>query len=202
MSKGYESLVEAVKRDCAHGEGCFNPNGCDKEFFITVPEDNPELRKYFKTACKHNVKCFHNYCDKFKWVIDRAKHYGEKLNIPWESILDSWEEMRSYSWNNYYQEANQPEIKHGKVKVFETVDDLTNSFNGLGFRCPRCNGVSSSPYECDSGKEIESGKKCDWKVYGLFKDMGKGVFVYVKDQLRGETIFIPVAWENDQVDGD
>ena len=66
----------------------------------------------------------HKYCDKFKWVIDRAKHYGEKLGIPWEDILDSWESHRDYWYMNYYQECNQPTILSGNVRVFDTVEDL------------------------------------------------------------------------------
>jgi len=44
---------------------------------------------------------------------------------------------------------------------------------------------------------MENGKPCDWKVYGLFKDLGKGVYIFVKEKMRGETIFKPIAWENE-----
>ena len=53
-------------------------------------------------------------------------------------------------------------------------------------RCPSCGKVTADPYEC---------KACGWKVYGLFGDMGKGVFVYVKDKLKGDNIFMPISWE-------
>lgn len=53
--KGYEKLKATVIDDCNKGEGCFNHNGCDKE----------------------RTTCFHRYCDKFKWIVNRAKHYGE-----------------------------------------------------------------------------------------------------------------------------
>lgn len=49
-----------------------------------------------------------------------------------------------------------------------------------------CNGISVSPYECSP---------CDWKVYGLFRDLGKGVYVFVKEHVRGELLFMPLAWE-------
>lgn len=91
MSKGYESLVNKVKIDCDEGEGCFNPNGCDQKF-------------------RRSIKCSHKYCDKFKWIIDRAKHYAEKTGLNWEDILDSWEEDCNYWYMNYYQEAKQPLI--------------------------------------------------------------------------------------------
>lgn len=194
--KGYEKLMEAVIRDCNEGEGCFNPDGCDKEFTKMVPAEGT-MKKYTDMVCKVNTKCFHQYCDKFKWVIDRAKHYGEKLGLNWEDILDSWEADRSYWYMNYYQECNQPEIKGDKVRVFETVDEMLKAIGEKKFRCPACGGISTNPYECNSGKEMSNGKICDWKVYGLFRDLGKGVFVYCKDKLRGETIFMPVAWEKE-----
>ncbi|MCR1953824.1 hypothetical protein NSA24_03115 [Clostridioides mangenotii] len=171
----YEKLKKAVINDCKDGEGCFNPEGCDK----------------------HKSKCSHKYCDKFKWVIERAKHYGDKLELNWEDVLNSWEEDRSYWYMNYYQEANQPEIKGSKVKVFDTIDDLHRAIGGKGFRCPCCGGISKNPYECNSGVEIE-GKECNWKVYGFLRDMGKGAFFYIKSEMKGENIFMPISWENDK----
>lgn len=177
---GYESLMEAVKKDCnaLNSCGCFNPDGCD----------NPDGRigKYGEPGFKW---CTHKYCDKFKWVIDRAKHYGEKAGIPWEGILDAWEKERNYWYMNYYQECNQPKIENGKVRVFDTVRDFRESVgNGL-FRCPRCGGVSTNPYECNAGG-------CDWKIYGLLR--GGGIHVFCKDAMRGEDIFMPLAWEEQE----
>lgn len=166
---GYEKLKASVERDCDCG--CFNPEGCNV----------PNRRKDGKC-------CTHSYCDKFKWVIDRAKQYGEKLGLNWEDILNSWESNRSYWYMNYYQECNEPEINSDKVRVFETVDEMIGSIGKKQFRCPACGGISTNPYACDNGE-------CNWKVYGLFGDMNKGVFVYCKDRLKGETIFLPVAWE-------
>lgn len=179
---GYEKLKEAVTRDC-NGSGpnehcgCFNPDGCNVE--------GHRIGEYGKPGYK---SCFHRYCDKFKWVIDRAKHYEEKTCIPWEQILDSWESRRNYWYMNYYQECNQPEIKSDRVRVFDTLEDLKASIGDKGFRCPSCGKISKSPYECTS-------EGCDWKVYGLFKDLGKSVFVFVKEKIAGETIFMPIAWE-------
>jgi hypothetical protein len=183
---GYEKLKAAVERDCNERNscGCFNENGCDKK--------DGRIGNYGEEGYK---SCFHQYCNKFKWIIDRAKHFGEKLGLNWEDILNSWEEDRDYWYMNYYQECNQPEIKGDKVRVFDTVEDMLKAIGEKKFRCPACGGISTNPYECNSGLEMSKGKKCDWKVYGLFRDMGKGIFVYCKDKLRGETIFMPVAWE-------
>lgn len=176
---GYEKLKEAVMRDCngRDGCGCFNADGCNVE--------GNHIGEYGKPGYK---RCFHRYCDKFKWAIDRAKHYEEKTGIPWEQILDSWESRRDYWYMNYYQDCNQPEINSDRVRVFDTLEDLKASIGDKGFRCPSCGKISKSPYECTA-------EGCDWKVYGLFKDLGKGVFVFVKEKIAGETMFMPIAWE-------
>lgn len=139
---------------------------------------------------------------KVQWIVDRAKNYGKKMKLNWKDILNAWEEDRSYWYMNYYQDANQPLIE-GKVKVFNTVEDMLKVI-GKKFRCPCCNEISTNPYTCNSGKELETGKGkkkktmvCDWKVYGLLGDLGKGLFVYCKDKLRGETIFMPISLEKE-----
>jgi hypothetical protein len=145
----------------------------------------------------------HDYRGKLAWVVDRAKHYGEKLGVDPSAILDAWESNRDYWYMNYYQNGNQPLIDASKIRVFETVEDLkAEIFGKAGFRCPACSGVSTSPYRCNSGLKRKSikGKKevtevCDWKVYGLFMELGKGAFVFVKSELRGERIFMPIHWE-------
>jgi hypothetical protein len=130
-----------------------------------------------------------------KYLRGKLEEYSKALDIPQEEILKSWEEDRTYSAINYYQEANQPSIKADKVRVFETVDEMLKAIGDKKFRCPACNEISTNPYSCNSGEEMEKGKTCDWKVYGLFGDLGKGVFVYIKDKLKGETIFTPISWE-------
>jgi hypothetical protein len=77
---------------------------------------------------------------------------------------------------------------------------MRNSIGEKGFRCPACGGVSKNPYACNSGLPLKGTKNglCDWKVYGLFSDMGKGIFVYCKDKLKGEAIFMPLAWEAEE----
>jgi hypothetical protein len=138
---------------------------------------------------------FHDYRAKLKWVAERAQHYAEKTGILAAEILDAWEKDRRYWYMNYYQEANQPRIEAGKVRVFETPEDLQAAIGTVGFRCPMCRGVSKSPFECDSKQEMSPGKVCDWKVYGLLGHLGKGVYVFVKSRIAGTAIFMPVAWE-------
>lgn len=136
-----------------------------------------------------------DYRETLNWAVERAKHYAEVTGLDAADILDQWEQNRKYWYVGYYQDSNQPKLDPSKVKVFETQEELLLSIGRPEFRCPMCGGISSSPHECNSGKEMNKGKVCDWKVYGLFKDLGKGVYIFVKSELRGETIFCPVSWE-------
>ncbi len=52
---------------------------------------------------------------KFQWVISRAKHYACTTGVSIESILNGWENDRTYSWENYYQENRQPRF-HSNCK--------------------------------------------------------------------------------------
>lgn len=145
----------------------------------------------------------HDYRGKLAWVVERAQHYAEKTGLAAADILDAWEARRDYWYMNYYQDANQPEIQSDKVRVFETVDELRAAIGNSGFRCPHCKGLTTNPYECNSGVKLKlklmngSGKPepCNWKGYGLFGHMGKGICVFVKSELAANHIFMPIAWE-------
>lgn len=172
---------------------------------------NSEGYKKLKAAVDEDEKKspgFHDYTAKLIWALERAKHYAEKTGLSQVSILDSWEKQRSYWYMNFYQDAELPLIEGDSVRVFDVPNDLRESLGKAGFRCPACDGISKSPYTCDSGKKMmalkgkgkkaklaEIDKVCDWKVYGLFRDLGKGVYIFVKSEMRGERIFKPVAWE-------
>lgn len=183
---GYEKLKAAVVSECKEdGPDCFNPQGCDKE-----------------NATRGKKKCLHRHCDKFAWVIGRAKHYAEKTGLEWQGILDAWENWRSDWYHNHYDESRYPEIHDAKpIRIFETMDDLAMAISKRGFRCPACGGISTNPYECDCDKSNihqEDGDVCQWKVWGLLGDLGKGVYVFCKDVGRGERIFMPVKWEEEE----
>jgi hypothetical protein len=160
-------------------------------------EDSEGYKKLSAAVAKDQLKSpgFRDYVGKLQWIIDRAKHYAEKTGLEASDILNAWEAGRGYWYMNYYQDCNQPLIQGDKVRVFETQDDLLNALGIPEFRCPACNGISTNPYECNSGLEMPEGKLCDWKVYGLFTDLGKGIYIFVKDKCAGERIFMPVAWE-------
>lgn len=173
--KGYKRLKESVEWDIKNtkNQDCFfHADGC---------------------CCKDKpVKCFHKYCDKFKWVIDRVNHYAEKTGCSAADILNTWEKDRDYWYMNYYQDGNQPKID--KVRVFETNEEALKSI-GDKFRCPNCKGISTSPTNCNSGVVI-NGKPCDWKSYGLFP-FGT-VKTFVKKPMHLSTHFMPVNWEKEE----
>lgn len=181
--EGYKKLLASVMKDVEKANNCFNPTGCRyiRDKGMLMGGEN---------------KCFHRFCDTFAWALSRAQHYADKTGLEQSVILDAWEKNRDYWYMNYYQDANQPEITNNFVRVFETKEDLKESVGTTGFRCPMCGGVSKSPYTCDTGLEMSEGKICDWKSYGLFGTMGKGVFVFVKSEVYGTAIFKPVAWED------
>ena len=185
--KGIESLTEAVKRDCNRGEECFNANGCDKECTKIIPETNPRLIEMGVTEkCVRVVKCGHQYCNKYKWVLDRAELYAKLTKKTKEDVIKAWEEKRNYWYMNFYQECNQPDI-NGDVKVLMIEDwirQLKEKFgkdpNGWKFKCPSCGGVQSGQDFIDGGiTEFDrkvyfdcigrhvKGKGCNWTLGGL-----------------------------------
>jgi len=128
----------------------------------------------------------------FRWAIGRARHYSHYLGIPVQDILNKWEEERDYWYLNYYQDCNFPKLND--VRVFSTIDAMRKSV-GTQFRCPRCGGVSTDPYECNSGLPIGVDMPCNSKSYGLFRTLGKGVNIFIVETMQRAHIFMPVAWE-------
>lgn len=145
---------------------------------------------------------FHDYRGKLNWIVNRAKHYAEKTGLPPEAILDAWDANRNYWYMNYYQDANQPKIDAARVRVFQTVDEIMAAIGEPRFRCPHCKGVSTEPSQCNSGLEVDliDGKRgtCNWKAWGLFGDLGKGVHLFCVEKMGSQLIFMPIAWEQEQ----
>ena len=146
-------------------------------------------KAYLETYGDTNADCGQTceYCEKFKWAINRAKLYEEKLGIPWREILKSWEDDRSYWFMNYYQDCNQPVPDF----VFENAAEFRAKC-GNQFICPNCGGISTDPYKCNSGKEVK-GKICDWQAYGLIQ-FGL-CYCYCKEERKGTHIFMPVSFQ-------
>lgn len=189
--KGIESLAASVIQDNHESCRAFCP--CCKDDSTILWNI---LTGYTPTADHLSAQCSgndHGHCEcccKFKWTVDRAFEYANATGLNWQDILSTWEQHRNYWYMNYYQPANQPDLSDEKVFVFDDLDAFRNCVGNQGFICPSCGKVSKSPYEC-------SNADCDWKSYGFFKCMGKGAYIFVKSEMRGETIFMPVALAGD-----
>lgn len=130
--------------------------------------------------------------------------YSIALNLSPDELLEAIETKRRYSATNFYQTHNFPPLKD--VTIYATEDEAREDI-GRRFRCPHCGGISTSPYECNSGVEIVRvfGKKpCDWKSYGLFGCLGKGfqftVRTWFPEFPKIERIFMPLNKEKSVTD--
>lgn len=137
--------------------------------------------------------------DGFALVVKEiCLYYAEKLGYDPVEVFKALEKKRDYSYPNYYQWAKFPKLDD--VKVFETGQDLHVAIQPKkGFRCPACSGISKNAQVCDTGIR-KDGKVCDWKSYGLFGTMGKGIrFIVKKNWIYDPVVsscFMPVAMED------
>ena len=191
MKKGRESLMAAVQKDTGEGNNCFNAAGCDKERHKILPQDNPRLVEMgIQTMCVAQTKCTHDYCGKYKWVLDRAEMYAKFIGCTADEVLEAWENDRTYWHQNYYQECNQPEIKAGGpykvVKVKDWLSALQERFGkdpkNWKFVCPACGNIQSGQDFIDAGKQDYNGilysncitrytnsSNCKWSLSGLLQ---------------------------------
>lgn len=160
--KGIESLRESVMHDCVEHENCFNPNGCDK---------------------KGSIKCFHRYCNKYKWVIDRAEHYATIFNKSVDDVIAEWEKYRTYWYMNYYQDCNQPLIKGDNIVMFDDwtkmiIEKYGDKKSNWTFKCPSCGHAQSMKDFEDIDEDpnnayincmgrFDKDKGCDWAANGF-----------------------------------
>lgn len=123
--------------------------------------------------------------------------YAEVLGLSQFDVLVAVEKARDYSAPNYYQEVNFPKLDG--VNVYATRDDFLAAIPSRKFRCPCCKGVSTDPNRCNSGAITSSGKACNWASFGLFRTMGEGLRVILKDSFQNEPviyeIFMPLDLE-------
>lgn len=111
-----------------------------------------------------------------------VEHYAQALDLPKLDILRSLETARDYSAPNYYQESTFPRLDEGSVLIVDNLEDFRRRFPSGQYRCPSCGGISTNAYACDSGQQVGSPLPhvCNWKAYGLFGTMGKGLRVVLK----------------------
>lgn len=185
-ANGVESLAASVVRDMeakARGFCEFCENKPDT-LWETLTEYTPHDDR-IGTFCQ-GCEC----CEKFKWAVDRAYDTALATGLDWREVLSAWEQHRGYWYMNYYQPANQPEIGDPDVFVFDSEDSFVEAVSDKGFTCPMCGHVSQSPYRCER-------EECGWKSFGFLGCLGEGAYVFIKSEMRGETIFMPVALAGD-----
>ncbi|ODN41505.1 hypothetical protein [Piscirickettsia litoralis] len=108
-------------------------------------------------------------------ILSICEHYAEYFKLDPVTVFEALEKNRDYSYPNYYQEGNFPKLDES-VLVFQDEEETRAKFEPeKGFICP----------------------VCDWKSYGLFKTLGKGLrFTIAKDWLERPFVdecFMPVA---------
>ena len=128
-------------------------------------------------------------------VLDRVlPEYSAALGLSPEAVLAAIEAKRDVSAPNYYQDSNFPRLEG--VRVFDSPEAFAAAFPSRKYTCPACAGISTDPYACNAGTIRENGKPCNWKSYGLFGTMGKGLRAIVKSTFlespRVHEIFMPV----------
>jgi hypothetical protein len=119
--------------------------------------------------------------EKVNFLCEKVPQYAKVMGKTELETLELFAKSRNCNYTNYFQNANFPDLS--EVYVFDTIEDVKAKFPSKQYQCPCCGGISTDYQECNSGKTIDKkGKEvCNWKVYGLFGDMGKGIKVIVKD---------------------
>lgn len=131
------------------------------------------------------------------FIRETVTEYATALGMSELDVLAAIEGRRTYSAVNYYQQAKFPSLKG--VRIFNTTEELGAAIPSRKFRCPACGGVSTDYQECNSGEIRKDGTTCNWKAYGLFRTMGAGAHIVVKDQFLSDgivhEIFMPLEFE-------
>lgn len=182
---------------CADGVPYFIKKGKMK----TVKELLSQIKKDYMCLNRKYKNWTNNYKDathKVRFVNGVTLHYAHKLGMSQREILNAFEEARKYWSANYYQQGQQPRI--GKnVIIYETKSHFLKEIVSNKFRCPHCKGISTDPETCNSGEVMSPGKRCDWKAYGLFGTLGKGLRFIIKEEFfkspKVHNIFMPVELE-------
>ena len=156
--------------------------------------DNFKNDKSWNTENKDGT---HRFDGKLKWIESMVKSYAEYFEMTEDEVITIMEEHRTYSWPNYYQECNFPDVEDfdSLAGIFKTYEDFSNHVvqNWGGFKCPKGGSVSMNPQECIH--RIRKDKKCDWAAYGLFES---GIrIIILENGFKTIPIFEPVLKTDD-----
>ena len=158
-------------------------------------------KEYYFEQIRINLDDDKRFTEKLQWIKDMVKHYSEVLGFSEDDIIEKLEENRNYWAANYYQESNQPRLDKDIV-IFDNLEQLMKIFPSRNFRCSICGGITTNPYECNSGIKRKDGKICDWKTYGLLK-AHDGFRFTIKDKFLEnpiiDNIFKPIELESNTI---
>lgn len=138
-----------------------------------------------------------------KTIIEICNEYAEFACKSPVEVFNAIENIRSCSYPNWYTRNKYPPIKD--IMTFEYTSDLFRQIDyEKGFRCPSCNGISKDPYTCDTGIVKNYRDVCDWKSWGLFGTLGKGLRFTVFERFLSkpyvDEIFYPVCMEEEETE--
>lgn len=137
----------------------------------------------------------HRFDKKLEWLENIAKEYAEYFHLSTDEVIAIMENNRTYSWPNYYQEANFASVSELKelIGVFKTFDEFYNysKEHWKGFKCPRCGNISNDPQFCEHRTKGDG--ICDWTSFGLFT--AKDSIVILENGFEKIPIFEPVSKE-------
>jgi hypothetical protein len=116
------------------------------------------------------------------FIFDMIPQYAQVMGKSELETLELIAKARNVNYVNYFQNANFPDLMG--VYVFDSNESFLSEFPSKKFLCPCCGGISTDPQKCDSGKKMSKKEICNWKSYGLFGTLGKGIHVVFKDKFE------------------
>lgn len=154
-----------------------------------------ELIEKFKKDENWNTKNrdgSYRFEKEIEWIGKMINEYAEFFKMPVDDVVEIMEKNRTYSWPNYYQKANFPDVSDfeelvGVYKTFEEFHEYAKQ-HWKGFKCPICGTIGWHAQECVH--RIKKDGKCDWCSYGLFKSSTR--VVILENGFEAIPIFEPV----------
>lgn len=133
--------------------------------------------------------------EKMALIALRVPQYAAVMGKTHLEFLTVYAAARQCNYTNWFNESRLPDLS--EVMIFENTQEFIKRFPSGKSICPACGGESTDFQECNTGKVVDKkGNVCDWKAYGLFRTMGKGIQVILKDKIEGfpspVTLFKPI----------